>query len=108
MVNLYATGEIIEDITTELSEINGEILKIVVFTDKIMSNVKVNIVSLDDEVLCDDYLNSQMTRFYPKNTISISQEQTHIDNYFIFGPLFLTVTGLGDGEVIKDIAVYYK
>ncbi len=108
MVNTYLLGKISENGLGETNEINGEILKIVVITEKLYPNVKIIMKSLDEETLCDDYLNKEITRFYPKNAISISQEQVHVENFFVSGPLSLSVEGLGDGEFIENIIVYYK
>lgn len=108
MINRYSTGDILDNITTVTNIINGEIVKVVVFTDTVLKNVKIKLSSLDGEVLCDDYLQDIITRFYPKNTISVSQEQTHIENYNIAGPLLLNVEGLGDGEKIDNIVIYYR
>lgn len=108
MVNIWTTPAIGDNGTFEISEINGEILKIVVFVKTVLSTVKIKMMTLDGETLCDDYLKETPTRFYPKNVTHISQEQTHIDNYFVYGPLTFTVSGLGDGEQIESIAIYYK
>lgn len=108
MINRYTTGDTLGNINTVTNNINGEIVKVVVFTDTILKTVKLKLSSLDGEVLCDDYLSDIITRFYPKNTISVSQEQTHIENYNVAGPLLLNVEGLGDGEKIKNIVIYYR
>jgi hypothetical protein len=88
--------------------LNGEILKIVAFCENKVVNAKLKIETSDAEVLCDDYLTENITRFYPKNVINVSQEMTHLDNYFVFGALTITISGLGDGETIDNISIYYK
>ncbi|MBW6469620.1 MAG: hypothetical protein K0A90_00180 [Methanosarcinaceae archaeon] len=108
MTNVYTTGEISENIEGDLDNINGEVVKVVVFSGVALPNVKITITSMDGEVLCDDYLTGVVTRFYPKNIVSVSQEQTHIDNYYVMGSLFIVVSGMGDGEKIQDIAIYFK
>jgi hypothetical protein len=80
----------------------------VVFCKEKSSTVKVTLKSFDEETLCEDYLRDKITKFYPKNIISITQEQTHIENYNIGGPMFLEIEGLGDNEQIEDIFIYYK
>lgn len=92
----------------DTDNVNGEILKIVVLTRKELPNVKVTLRTIDGETLCDDYLDGEITKFYPKNTISLTQEQVHVENYFTAGPLLIEIIGLGDGEQIFDVVIYYK
>lgn len=108
MVNVMKLGRISNNGSGKTKQINGEIVKVVVLSEIDITNVKVLLKSIDNETICDDYLNSTVTKFYPKNTISISQEQVHIENYFVFGPLIVDIIGLGDEEFIEDILVYYK
>ena len=108
MIYLKPIGAIEQNSHMEVAGINGEILKVVVFIKKELPTVKIKVSSLDGEVLCNDYLNGLKTRFYPKNTLFISEEQTFIENYFINSPIYIDISGLGDGERIEAIAIYYK
>ena len=108
MIQKFNSSAITQNGAKILSSVNGEILKIVVRTNKNIPNAKLTIKTNDDEVLCDDYLFKEVTRFYPKNTTGISQEQTYVENYFVFGSLFFEISGLGDNELIDNICVYYR
>ena len=108
MVNVWTSPKIVENGAYTVNVLNGEILKIVAFTKTKLVTTKLKIETMDGEILCDDYLLATPTRFYPKNITQVSQEQTHIDNYYVFGVLQIEVAGLGDGESIESIAIYYK
>lgn len=108
MINIYNTQKINHNALMELSGINGEILKVVVFCKTKLPTAKITIKTFDEETLCEDYLRENITRFYPKNIINITQEQTHIENYNVSGPISLKVEGLGENEIIEDIFIYYK
>ena len=108
MIKVFNTGEIQTNIKTEIKYVNGEILKIVAMCSDALKNVKIKITTNDDETLCEDYVQDIFTKFYPKNTITISQEFMHLDNYFVAGSLYLEIEGLGDNEKIENIAIYYK
>jgi hypothetical protein len=108
MVNVFHTGQINENGSVDITELNGEIIKIIVFCENKVINAKLKIESNDAEILCDDYLTENITRFYPKNVVKVTQEMIHLDNYFVYGALTISVEGLGDKELINNISIYYK
>lgn len=107
MIKAYKTGKIIKDGRYILKNINGEILKIVVFCKKEINNVSVKITSIDGETIIHDHLNSKKTRFYPKNMMTLSEEQKHVENYFVAGNMTMDISGVGDAEEIDMIVIYY-
>ena len=107
-IRTFKTGQIDTNGIKRISNFNGEILKVVVFTNNIIHNVRFNLKSVDGEEICSDNLFDKYTRFYPKNTVKISQEQTYIENYYIAGDLLMDISGIGDGEVINNVAIYYR
>lgn len=108
MISVFNTGEIKNNGIFSISQFNGEILKVIVFSKQFSPSARIEVVSMDNETICDDNLNDNITKFYPKNIINVSESQTHLENYFVFGTLEVEISGLGEGEVIDNIAIYYK
>lgn len=108
MISMIDLGEIYSNGEGETAEVKGEIIKIVVFAEKELPNCKLTLQTVDGETLCEDYLVNTITRFYPKNAINTAQNHAYLDNHYSFGPLFIKVEGLGDGEKISNIAIIYK
>ena len=108
MIQVVKTGYIDENKSFLISPVRGEILKIIVVTARPLPTVKVKLTTNDREVLCDDYLEEDYTKFYPKNLAKVSHEHSFPENYIVFGSLSLEVSGLGDGEGISEVRVYYK
>lgn len=108
MVQIKQTGKIVVNGELTLTEINGEILKVAVFTKTLIPTIRIQMISAESETLIDDSLNSEITLFYPKHTIPISQEQTHVENYYVFSNAKIIISGIGDGEIIDNIKIYYK
>lgn len=108
MINVFGTGKIDKNGTMIVGGFNGELLKVVVVSKKVKSNVKVKIVSNDEETLIEDYLNKNLSRFYPKNVTYVTNEQRFIENYYISGSISISIEGLGDKEYIDNIVLYYR
>jgi len=108
MMQVFNTGVLTENGLRQIRELNGRIEKVVVFCGAPRQNTKIVLTSYDGEVLCDGYLGEPVSRFYPRNVIPVSQETPIVETYAINGPLSLEIIGLGDGEGIDNIRIYYE
>jgi tellurite resistance-related uncharacterized protein len=92
----------------QVIDINGEILKIGVIAGNVKSNIRVEIKSMLDEKILDSNIENDINVFYPKNVHQITDEMFINDNYYIAGKLAIIPHGLGDGEFISQIIIYYR
>lgn len=108
MIQVFNTGIIAENGIHTIRELNGRIFKFAAFCKSKSPSIKIELKTFDEETLCNDYITGEITRFYPRNTLFIVEGQYHVEEYVIAGPLTLAITGLGDGEQIDNIRIYYE
>jgi len=113
MVTKYNTksdpnvGIIVQDGNIKTPELNGKIVKVLVLTNRQIDTLRIDIESLDYEPIIDTSCEQPINVFYPFNDIArVTPEQGFADYFYVDGPVFITVRGLRQGDVVKEIRIY--
>lgn len=103
---IYKTNKILENGRGTTPVISGEITKIAVKTSNHMPELRILIISNEDELMHDSSMRKKHDVFYPYNNLDDDADFKPL--FHIEGQISFKVEGLAEGESIEYIAFYYK
>lgn len=85
--------------------VNGNIKKIFILTDKPMSYVNLTFITNESEIIYKVNLDQPLTVIYPWNFIDVQGRGVE---YYSQGDIFLEVEGLVNDDEIKQVSIFYS
>ena len=95
---------IVEDGTYRFIDVVGDIKKIAIKSDYPLTNVEVEFLTVDGEILYKTNLENNIVVLYPYN---FQDSQGRGSEYYSDGDVFMKVNGLIENQQINSVVVYY-
>lgn len=94
-----------ENETYELNDIKGNIKKVYIKGNGILSNVTIRLITDCGEIIYETNIENETVILYPYNFIDVQGRGTE---YYNWGNLYLEVENLQDKQIIEVFSVYFE